>query len=65
MQTILFPQEKKEASYNQALNEYKSFVSKGANVHLVLIKSEDRYSVCFNSKNFIKNKLSNVYELIQ
>lgn len=64
MQTELFPIDSKDASYKKAINEYRFFVSKGAQVHLVLLKKENTYSICFNSKKFIENKLSNVYQII-
>lgn len=64
IQTELFPIDTKDASYQKAFNEYRFFVSRGSQVHLVLVKKENRYSVCFNSRKFIENKLSNVYKII-
>lgn len=67
MQVELFESKKKYGkSYRDTLKEYRQLIAKGANrVHLVWLKKELSYSICFHTENFIRNRLNSVYEFIK
>lgn len=67
MQVELFETSKKYGkSYRNTLKEYRHLIAKGANrVHLVWLKKEMSYGICFHTENFIRNRLCSVYEFIK
>lgn len=67
MQVELFETTKKYGkSYRDTLKEYRQLIGKGVTrVHLVWLKKEMSYSICFHTEIFIREKLNSVYEFIK